>query len=39
MAKLATSCDNGLMIWEEFPPALQQFFLADIMGISFLRVV
>jgi len=39
MAKLATSCDNGLMIWEEPPPALQQLLLTDIMGISFPRVV
>jgi predicted metal-binding protein len=39
MAKLATSCDNGLMIWDEPPQGLQQLLLADIMGISFPRVV
>ncbi|KAJ6915343.1 hypothetical protein NC651_017368 [Populus alba x Populus x berolinensis] len=40
MAKLATSCDNGyLMIWDEPPQGLQQLLLADIMGISFPRIV
>jgi hypothetical protein len=39
MAKLATSCDNGLMIWDEPPQGLQQLLLADIMQISFPRVV
>jgi predicted metal-binding protein len=39
MANLAISCDNGLMIWEEPPPALQQLLLADIMGISFPIVI
>jgi hypothetical protein len=39
MAKLATSGDNGLMIWDEPPRGLQQLLLADNMGISFTRVV
>ncbi|KAJ6943036.1 hypothetical protein NC652_008741 [Populus alba x Populus x berolinensis] len=39
MAKLATSCDNGLVIWDGPPQGLQQLLLADIMGISFPRVV
>ncbi|KAJ6416826.1 hypothetical protein OIU84_002664 [Salix udensis] len=39
MAKFATSCDNGLMIWDEPPQGLQQLLLADIMGISFPRIV
>jgi hypothetical protein len=38
IAKLATSCDNGLMIWDEPPQGLQQLLLADIR-ISFPRVV
>jgi ribonuclease HI len=39
MAKFATSCDNGLMIWDEPPQGLQQLLLANIMGISFPRIV
>jgi hypothetical protein len=39
MAKFATSCDNGLMIWDEPPQGLQQLLLANIMGISFSRIV
>jgi hypothetical protein len=39
MAKLATSYDNGLMIWDEPPQGLQQLLLADIVGISFPRIV
>ena len=39
MTKFATSCDNGLMIWDEPPQGLQQLLLADIMGISFPRIV
>ncbi|KAF9667295.1 hypothetical protein SADUNF_Sadunf15G0007900 [Salix dunnii] len=37
--QFATSCDNGLMIWDEPPQGLQQLLLADIMGISFPIIV
>ncbi|KAL3609152.1 hypothetical protein D5086_000172 [Populus alba] len=37
--QLTTTCDNGLMIWDEPPQGLQQLLLADIMGISFPRIV
>jgi hypothetical protein len=39
MVKFATSCDNGLMIWDEPPQGLQQLLLANIMRISFPRIV
>jgi hypothetical protein len=34
IAKLATSCDYGLMIGDEPPQGLQQLILANIMGIN-----